>query len=365
MDSGLGAPDFTDYHQAYPTALELLHSIAFLPVLGPPHTTYFYNNTVFSAGGYLPLLVQDTEPADLLGAYGRLIQERIYGPAGMASARIADDPRPFTDDYSTGYAFDFVEGTIAEPGVPVGSEAPGGGALASLRDMTTFIGMQLRQGISPAGSRVVSACNLAECWKPHIDVPHSPTLDPDTVSAGYGMGWIAQTYTDGRHFLQHGGTVDGFLSLIGFFPDDDLGLVVLTNVWGGGFSFYTYVLNLLLSGRFGLNMGANDAVVSLYQDAYQQLLDKAAQAGPVEPAAIAPYLGSYEHGYRLAFDQAGVLRILQSTRATRVLAMPDGSYVAGSGILAGSAVRFSRDSTGTRQMAIEGVETVLWQAGLE
>jgi CubicO group peptidase (beta-lactamase class C family) len=367
MDSGLGAPDSADYQQGYPTALELLHSITFLPVLGPPHTTFFYNNPVYATGGYLALLAQGRDPGALLGDYVQLMQQRVFGPAGMATARIADDSRPFTDDYATGYALDFVEGTAREPQVPVGSFAPVGGTLASLTDMAAYLRTQLLHGVSPSGTRVVSDANLTETWKPHIDQPIFPEVDPDLVSAGYAMGWIAQTYTDGRRLISHTGGVDGFTSYSGFFPDDDLGLVILMNTWTtpGALAFYPYVQNLLLSGRFGLNVGVNDTLVSLYQAIAQQLQDQADQAGPVDPAAIAPYLGYYEHGYRLAFDAASVLRIRQSARATRLLAMPDGSYIAGSGILAGSAVHFSRDSSGNPQMAITGAETVRWQSGLE
>src|SRR5205823_2119137 len=52
-----------------------------------PHTIFFYNNPGYAAAGYLPLLVQGTGPDALQGAYGRLMQERVYGPAGMGSAR--------------------------------------------------------------------------------------------------------------------------------------------------------------------------------------------------------------------------------------------------------------------------------------
>jgi CubicO group peptidase (beta-lactamase class C family) len=365
MDSGLGAPESRDLHQGYPKALELLRSLAFLPVLGPPHTVFFYNNSVCAAAGYLPPLVQGVGHSDLQSAYNQQMQERVFGPAGMASARIADDARSFTDDYATGYALDFVDGTAIEPQVPVGSFAPIGGTLASLTDMTAYVCTQLRRGISPAGQRVVSAANLTETWKPHIDQAVFPDVVPDLVSAGYAMGWGALTYAGGRRLISHAGGVDGFTSYIAFFPNDDLGFVVLTNQWTtpGGIPFYQYIENLLLSGRFGLNIGINDALVSLYQDSSQKLLDKAAHAGPVDTALVAPYLGYYERGYQLAFDAAGALRIRQSTRATRVLAQPDGDYIAASGILAGSPVRFTRDSSGRPQMEIEGFETVRWSMG--
>jgi CubicO group peptidase (beta-lactamase class C family) len=59
-------------------------------------------------------------------------------------------------------------------------------------------------------------------------------LNPDLVRAGYGMGWIAQTYRDGRRLNWHDGVIDGFSTFIGFFPEDDLGLVILTNSGAAG-----------------------------------------------------------------------------------------------------------------------------------
>ncbi len=46
MASGLGARPMADLQQGYPNPRQLLASVAFLPVLGPPHTQYFYNNTL-------------------------------------------------------------------------------------------------------------------------------------------------------------------------------------------------------------------------------------------------------------------------------------------------------------------------------
>jgi CubicO group peptidase (beta-lactamase class C family) len=365
MDTGLGEPAATFLHSGYLTVLGLLQSVAFLPSLGPLHTTYFYNNTVYAAGGYLPLLRQGTDPDALLAAYDRLMQERVYGPAGMRSARIGDDPRPFSDDYAIGYAVDFVEGTAAAPWAPIAGFAPAGATLAGLTDVAAFLQTQLRHGVAPSGTRVVSAGNLEECWQPHIDVPTSAILGPDLLSAGYGMGWVQSTYRGGRREVWHTGGIDGFATLIGFFPEDDLGLIVLTSREPdqGGSLFHFYVSNLLLERAFGLNQGANEAVVAAYRDGAGQLADLAAAARPVDAGAIAPYLGYYERGFRLAFDAAGALRLHEGSRATRVLAMPDGSYVAASGIFAGLPIRFGRDQTGVPVMELEGMETVSWSSG--
>jgi hypothetical protein len=128
--------------------------------------------------------------------------------------------------------------------------------------------------------------------------------------------------------------------------------------------FCTYALNLLLEQRFGLAAGTNAALVSEYEDAAGTLADQAAQAVSVDPAAITPFLGYYEESFRLAFDAGGTLRLQQQPRAWRVLGLPDGSYVIGSGLLVGTALSFSRDAVGVPRMDLQEFGTVRWQSGL-
>ena len=230
MATGIGEPPaVSSFHEGDPTAGDLLRSLATLPVIAPPQTEYFYNNTVYAAGGYLPALVQGTPENALETAYVRLLTERVYRPAGMATARITDDPRPYVTDYATGHAFEFQHGTTAVPFAPVGSYAPVGGTLASLADLSAYVATQLNAGVSPLGRRVVSAANLAECWKPHIALPRAGSLDPDREQAGYGMGWISQTYRGGRRLVWHNGGIDGFRSVMAFLPEHGIGFVVLAN----------------------------------------------------------------------------------------------------------------------------------------
>jgi CubicO group peptidase (beta-lactamase class C family) len=366
MATGLGAQPITDVLQGYATPRRVLESIAFLPVLGPPHTQFFYDNTMCSVGGYLPALALGTDPDELLTVYSRLMQERVYGPVGMATARIADDPRAFSDYYATGYAPDFEQGMAVESWAPVGSFAPVGGTVASLTDMAAYVTMQLRGGTTTTDRRVVSAEHLAECWKPGIEIPITPSDAPGILDLSYCMGWTLAHYDNGRHVISHTGGVDGFTCIMAFLPDEDLGLVVLTNVWNApaGLPFCTYVLNLLLEQRVGLAADTNAALVSAYHDAAGQLADQAAQALPVDSAAITPFLGYYEEGFILAFDAMGTLRLHVQNRAWRVLGQPDGSYVLGSGLPAGITLKLTRDAVGVPQLELQDVATVRWQSGL-
>jgi CubicO group peptidase (beta-lactamase class C family) len=356
-------PALSTTHQGDPTAAQLLDSVVNLPVEHPPGTTFFYNNTVYAVGGYLPALHQGVALGDLEAVYSQLMQERVYGPVGMATARIADDPRPVVDNYATGYGPDLGGRRRAMSYGPVGSYDPVGGTLATLTDMAAYVRMQLRQGVSVAGTRVVSAANLAECWRPHIDMPTSPDLDPDAVTSGYAMGWIHETFGDGTSLIWHNGGIDGFTTWIGLLPERDIGLVVLNNMnpTSIGPYFYSSVLTLLLN-RFGLSEGVGPKIDAAYQNAIDALLDLGKQTVPTDRGAIAPYLGSYQGGYRVV-TRGGQAQVRIGPRVIPLAALADGTYVLSAGLIAGVPVRFSRAADGTARMELVGLETVRWLIG--
>jgi hypothetical protein len=91
MDSGLGEPPATsELHLGDWTPLQLTQGIVNLPVLGPPGTKFFYNNSVNAVGGYLPFLADGVKPSDLLAAYG----EPCRVPEGSHRHGVLDRIRP-------------------------------------------------------------------------------------------------------------------------------------------------------------------------------------------------------------------------------------------------------------------------------
>jgi CubicO group peptidase (beta-lactamase class C family) len=366
MASGITEPPaLSAVHEGDPTAAQLLQSIVNLPVQYPPGTTFFYNNTVYAVGGYLPALAQGVALADLEETYRQMMHERVYGPVGMASATIADDPRGVVERFATGYGPDLRGRPVPLPYGPVGSYATVGGTLATLRDMAAYVCLQLRRGTALDGTRVVSAVNLEECWKPHVSTPFSPELDPDLVHAGYAMGWVHQTYRDGTELVWHNGGIDGFTTFIGSFPDHDLGLVVLNNMNPTtiGTYFYTAVLDHLLSMRFGLNDGLQPKLEALVDEALAKLDEIWQQTTRPDRSKVEPFLGYYEGGYSVLFEE-GVPTIRMASRAFPLRALPDGSYVAAAGLVPGLAIHLRRTVRGSAQMELEGLETVTRTVGL-
>jgi CubicO group peptidase (beta-lactamase class C family) len=366
MDTGIGEPAaLSGLHEGFPTAPQLLQSVATLPVIDRPGKQFFYNNTVYAVAGYLPLLREGASADGLTAAYATRMRQRVYGPTQMTQALLSDDPRGLVNDYSRGHGPDLTGRATTVPYGPVGSYWPVGGTLATLDDMVAYVRMHLRGGVSVDGRRVVSTANLTERYKPQIDIPVSPVLDPDALGAGYGMGLIHTRYRDGSSLIWHNGGIDGFTAFFGFIPEHDLGLVVLNsmNPEPTGTLFYTYVLNLLLSERLGLNRGVPFEVDRAYQKAVSDLRKLGRQSRPVDPRAVAPFLGYYEGGYQVV-PAKRELQVRIGPRVMPVRAMKDGDYVMSGGLLVGTNVKLDRDADGVPRMELFKLETVRRTVGL-
>ncbi len=373
MGSGLAeSPTFEFYASSgSESALDLLRSVAYLPVIALPHTQYYYNNTLFAAAAYLGLLVQKTPPEMLESTYAALIRQRVFEPIGMADAAIASDPRPLGDDYATGYTRDLFGYPSAVPFASIAGAAPAGAGLASTTDMARYLITQMNGGVTPEGTRIVSAANLAETHVPGILLEPGaflPTeLQPDTASLNYGMGWYNETFKDNRRLIWHAGGIDGFASLMGFFPEDRLGFVILTNLepGRGGGIFNLYLQASLMSLLFGLNREVPSLLADAAGTLEEQMAALAAQTQPVDPATVTPYLGLYSNGFRLRLEAPNSLRLEHDIRSLPLLALSDGGYVVADGpsVVMGKKVTFSSGDNGVPMMTIEGFEPLMWLTG--
>jgi CubicO group peptidase (beta-lactamase class C family) len=275
----------------------------------------------------------------------------------MTRAVVASDPRGVVDEYATGFGFDLKPEATRLPFASNGGAAPAGAAIANLQDMAAFVRLQLRQGVSVTGARVASAARLAECWTPGSNSPVPPGTD--VVTSGYGLGFSVDTFRDGTRVIWHNGALDGFTSYVGFLPQHDLGLVVLTNmnVYPTGSTLYAYLLNLLLDQRFGLNPGVADKALAASDAGLATLARVGRQARPVDPRVVEPFLGFYEHDYTLV-REGGRLQLLIGPRRLSLAAMPDGSYVVSDGLLPANRLNLTVDRNGHRQIEFVGFETV-------
>ncbi|MFQ5628439.1 MAG: DUF3471 domain-containing protein, partial [bacterium] len=68
-------------------------------------------------------------------------------------------------------------------------------------------------------------------WTPHTVIPVSKSaeeLHPSTHFMAYGLGWVLLDY-QGHKVTMHGGGYDGMFSRVALVPEENLGMVILTN----------------------------------------------------------------------------------------------------------------------------------------
>jgi hypothetical protein len=111
----------------------------------------------------------------------------------------------------------------------VDSIGPAGSINSNVEDISNYLILQLGKG-KFSGQQIVSEANLNLMHRPQTVMPTS-LLYRELGQSSYGMGWVVTAYR-GHLYIWHNGGIDGFYSLIAMLPDDDLGVVVFTNILG-------------------------------------------------------------------------------------------------------------------------------------
>jgi hypothetical protein len=110
----------------------------------------------------------------------------------------------------------------------------------------------------------------------------------------YAMGWVTGTY-HGQPIINHSGGTLGFVSEVAFLPEADLGIVLLTN-GGQGAGTFNYAVQFRLLELLFDQPAEFDALLGPVLEAQTaQVTELRAHLGTVDPDAVAPYLGRYEH----------------------------------------------------------------------
>jgi CubicO group peptidase (beta-lactamase class C family) len=100
-----------------------------------------------------------------------------------------------------------------------GCLAGAGALLSTIPDLATFVALQLRAGqtdVVPVAGGTLTELQAAQ------------QLAKDWTSAR-GLGWHLQPSTPQGELVWHNGGLDGFASWISFLPQDQVGVIVLTN----------------------------------------------------------------------------------------------------------------------------------------
>jgi len=194
-----------DYRRDY-TEEELTRLTYTLPLEFPPGSRWKYSNT-----GYLLLGVLIHRTSGHF--YGELLQQKIFAPLGMKSARIISE-EDIVANRAAGYRL--VQGQLKnqEWVAPSINTTADGSLYLSVRDYLAWdAGLRAKAMLKPQSwAQVYAAAALT-------DGSHYP----------YGFGWDVQSW-HGQPWYHHSGSWQGFETFISRYLADDLTVIVLTNL---------------------------------------------------------------------------------------------------------------------------------------
>lgn len=149
--------------------------------------------------------------------YAEFLSERIFKPLGMTSTGLVSD-RDILPNRSAGYQIDQNGDLKNQPWVsPTFNSTANGTALYfNVLDLAKW-------DEALYGTKLLKQSSLDRIWTVY------PLNDGKPNSAGYGFAWMIGAQ-DGHRRIEHGGAWQGFTCRISRYPDDDLTVVVLTNI---------------------------------------------------------------------------------------------------------------------------------------
>jgi CubicO group peptidase (beta-lactamase class C family) len=219
---GLWAGDLNWFNASVPRE-EIIRKIRYLKPVYDLGTGYAYSNLGFLTAGQVIPAVTDT-------SWDNFIVERFFKPLGMkrsnTSIRFLEDmdnvatPHLLHDGELLPYVYDNVDGA-----------GPAAGINSTARDLGQWLRLQLAyghwQGRQMVDSSIIFATrrpqNLLTFSRKSLKFHHASHL------ISFGLGWIVKDY-HGRLMVLHGGALTGMFSQVAFVPEEQLGVVVLTNL---------------------------------------------------------------------------------------------------------------------------------------
>jgi D-alanyl-D-alanine carboxypeptidase len=205
IKSFTGLPVYQELMTKELTVPKIIELFKDIPPDFEPGDRFLYNNS-----GYLLLgaIIEHITGKD----YGTFLHDAFFAPLGMPATRYLYD-RPVTPRRAAGYER---RGREILNAAPLSMNWPhGAGALGStVTDL-------LRWDEALRGGEVVSPASYAAMTAP------GRLNDGAPITYGFGLRMAAYR---GRPLVGHGGGINGFLTQLLHWPDDDLTIVVLSNL---------------------------------------------------------------------------------------------------------------------------------------
>ncbi len=222
---GLGEGDLLIWPHSDFTRDDIVYKVRFLKPYTSFRSTYAYSNLMFIVAGQVVAHNSGKSWDDYL-------REQIFLPLGMTHTNTT--PNDFRPGANWASPHALIDGKLQiVPRTNLDNAAAAGAINSSVADMSRWLLLQLNRGAIPSSSnRVFSEKSSYEMWSEQTPTPiHSSheQLRPLVPNlSGYGLGWALRDYK-GRKLIGHNGGLAGYVSRVLLVPQENLGIVILTN----------------------------------------------------------------------------------------------------------------------------------------
>jgi CubicO group peptidase (beta-lactamase class C family) len=201
---------------------EVLRHVRFLAPSFSFRAHFGYSNLMYIAAGQAAAAAAGT-------SWDTLIHDRIFVPLGMTGSNTSVRALGGQADVATPHILEH-DTLFTVPYRNVDNVAPAGAINSNVADMTHWLRFQLADGVYD-GKRLVGKEPFRENHLPQTIIGGGWNPDAKeqlSLSISYGFGWAVTDYR--RHtYWEHTGGIDGMLSMMALFPEQHLGIVILTN----------------------------------------------------------------------------------------------------------------------------------------
>ena len=292
--SGLPRHDLMWYNSSA-TRQELFHRLQYLEPNKDLRAVFQYQNLMYMGAGYLI--------GQLAGqSWEDFVQQRIFDRLGMSSSLFSTSAAQETADFS----FPYKEEKDEVKKIPFydgqWSIAPAGAIVSSVADMSKWVLLHLNKG-KHEGAQIVSENQVVQMHAPQMVAPVTFPCAEIPISS-YGLGWFVEPYR-GHMIAEHGGNIDGFSSLVTLLPEQNIGVVVLTNL--NGIPVPNILTYNICDRLLGLDEVAWSERLMKFWKAFKEAEEKGKEKTEADRVAnthpshsLDAYTGEYEHpGYSI------------------------------------------------------------------
>lgn len=200
---------------------DMIRRLRHLKPTKKPREVFQYNNLMYMAAGHVAGRVGGA-------SWEELTKLRLLRPLGMRSSKTGFVGFLLSRDRASPY-FGAIDSRVQIALRNTDQIGPAASIYSNVEDMAQYLRFHLQAG-EILGKRILSRAGAAQLYTEQVTVPRRPRFS-ELGNPSYGMGFYVSRYR-GRKLVFHPGFIDGYGGLMAIFPEEKIGIVVLSNLSG-------------------------------------------------------------------------------------------------------------------------------------